>query len=78
MTTAERESVRKLFATPSPADDQVANVVSLVERYEGLVYARERASHYAQQAEAALDVLAPSEARDALAGAITYAVERRR
>jgi geranylgeranyl pyrophosphate synthase len=53
-------------------------VVSLVERYEGLVYARERASHYAQQAEAALDVLAPSEARDALAGAITYAVERRR
>ncbi len=78
MTPAEREAVRRLFATPSPSDEQVAEVVSLVDRYEGLVYARERASHYAQQAEAALDVLSPSEARDALAGAIIYAVERRR
>ena len=78
MTPAEREAVRQLFATPSPSDEQVAEVVSLVDRYEGLVYARERASHYAQQAEAALDVLSPSEARDALAGAIIYAVERRR
>lgn len=78
MTPAEREAVRRLFATPSPADDEVAHVVSLVERYEGLVYARERASYYAQQAEAALDALPASEARDALQAAITYAVERRR
>ena len=78
MTPAERESVRRLFATPAPGDDQVAVIVELVERYGGLIYARERATHYAQQAEAALDVLPPSDARDALQGAITYAVERRR
>jgi octaprenyl-diphosphate synthase len=78
LTSDEREAVRRLFATPVPADDQVAHVVSLVERYGGLTYARERASHYAQQAEAALDALPASEARDALQGAITYAVERRR
>jgi octaprenyl-diphosphate synthase len=78
MTQAEREAVRRLFVTDAPADDQVANVVALVDTYGGLLYARERASHYARQAEEALEALPPSEPRDALLGAITYAVERRR
>ena len=70
--------MRVLFDTKEPGDDLVARVVSLVERSGGLAYARERASHYAAQAEAALDALQPSDAREALRGAITYAVERRR
>ena len=39
--------------------------------------ARQRALDLAQQAEAELDVLPPSPARDALQGSIAYAVERR-
>lgn len=78
LSAAEREDVRSLFATPEPDDEQVARVVEMAERCGGLAYARERASHYSAQAEAALDALPPSPARDALRGAITYAVERRR
>jgi len=78
LSAAERERVRQLFQTAEPDDEQVARVVALVDRCGGLAYARERASHYSAQAEAALEALPPSAARDALAGAITYAVERRR
>jgi octaprenyl-diphosphate synthase len=78
MTPAERSEVQRLFATPAPSDDQVQLVVSAVDREGGLVYARERASAYAARAEAALDGLPATAARDALRHAIAYAVERRR
>jgi len=78
LSAAERDDVRSLFATAEPDDDQVARVVEMAERGGGLAYARERASHYSAQAESALDALPASPARDALRGAITYAVERRR
>jgi geranylgeranyl pyrophosphate synthase len=44
----------------------------------GLDYARERALLLAQQADAELEVLPPSPARDALRASITYVVDRRR
>ena len=78
LSAAEREEVRRLFEAPEPPDELVARVVALVETHGGLGYARERASYYAARAEGALDALRPSAARDALLGAITYAVERRR
>ena len=78
LNASERGRVEALFAAPQPSDEQVARVIELVERYDGLAYARERAAAYTSQAEAALDELPPSVARDALAGAIAYAVERRR
>ena len=40
-------------------------------------YARRHALEHAQQAEAELETLPPSAARDALRDSITYAVERR-
>jgi len=43
----------------------------------GLDYARRRALELAQQADAELDILPPSPARDALRDSIAYAVERR-
>ena len=43
----------------------------------GLDYARRRALELAQQADAELDILPSSPARDALRDSITYAVERR-
>jgi len=78
LAPAERQLVEGLFAAAAPRDEQVAGVVQLVEQYEGLGYARERAAAFAAEAEAALDDLPDSAARDALRDAIVYAVERRR
>jgi octaprenyl-diphosphate synthase len=76
MDGAERRAVAELMQTPEPGDDLVAEVMRLVEGAGGLQAARQRALDLAQQAEAELDVLPPSPARDALQGSIAYAVER--
>jgi geranylgeranyl pyrophosphate synthase len=49
----------------------------MVEATGGLETARQRALDLAQQAEAELDVLPASLAREALQASIAYAVERR-
>ena len=74
---AERRVVARLMETAEPSDELVAEVIRLVEAAGGLETARQRALDLAQQAEAELDVLPPSPARDALQGSIAYAVERR-
>ena len=71
-----RRVVAELMETPEPSDDLVAEVIRLVEGAGGLDTARDRALDLAQQAEAELDVLPASPARDALQGSIAYAVER--
>jgi octaprenyl-diphosphate synthase len=77
-TAEERAEVQRLFAAPEPDDAAVERVTGLVERYGGLDAARARAAEYAGIAEAALEDLPPTDARDALRDAIAYAVERRR
>jgi len=77
MSPAQRRLVAELMATPDPRDAVVAEVVRLVETAGGLDYARRRALQLAQQAEAELEILPPSPARDALRDSIAYAVERR-
>jgi len=72
-----RRVVAELMEAAEPSDDLVAEVIRLVEGAGGLATARQRALDLAQQAEAELDVLPPSPARDALQGSIAYAVERR-
>ncbi|HET7296770.1 MAG TPA: hypothetical protein VFI66_06480, partial [Gemmatimonadales bacterium] len=77
MTPADRRRVDELMATPEPGDALVTEVIRSVVEAGGLEYARRRALDLAQQAEAELDVLPPSPARDALRESIAYAVERR-
>lgn len=77
LAAAERRTVAQLMDTPEPPDALVAQVVRYVERAGGLAYARERALTLAQQAEAALEELPASAAREALRDSIVYAVERR-
>jgi octaprenyl-diphosphate synthase len=72
-----RRMVAALMEAAEPSDDLVAEVIRQVEAAGGLEAARQRALELAQQAEAELDVLPPSPARDALQGSIAYAVERR-
>lgn len=77
MTPADRRLVAELMAAPEPADALVTAVVRCVAMAGGLDYARRRALELAQDAEAELDLLPPSPARDALRDSIAYAVERR-
>jgi octaprenyl-diphosphate synthase len=77
MREAERRSVSRLLLSPEPTDSQIAEVILAVGEAGGLDYARERALRLAQQADAELDVLPPSAARDALRDSITYVIDRR-
>ncbi|MGH7568226.1 MAG: polyprenyl synthetase family protein [Gemmatimonadales bacterium] len=77
MSATERHVVEELMQAGEPADDLVAAVIHLVETVGGLEYARQRARGLAHQAEAQLELLPSSSARDALRESIAYAVERR-
>jgi octaprenyl-diphosphate synthase len=77
MAPAERQLVVRLMEVPDPSDAIVADVIRAVEAAGGLEYARGRAVERAQQAEADLEALAPTPAREALRDCIAYAVERR-
>jgi octaprenyl-diphosphate synthase len=78
MDEGERQAVSRLLHSPEPSDDQIGEVIAAVSRAGGLEYARERALRLAQTAEAELDLLPPSTARDALRASITYVIDRRR
>jgi len=77
MPTKARTLVAHLMETAQPSDDIVAEVIRAVEQAGGLEYARQRALERAERAEAELNVLPASPAREALRDAIVYAVERR-
>jgi octaprenyl-diphosphate synthase len=74
----ERRQVARLLHTAEPDDTQIADAIQAVGQAGGLEYARERALRLAQQAEAELDSLQPSAAREALRASITYVIDRRR
>jgi octaprenyl-diphosphate synthase len=78
MGEADRWAVSRLLHSPEPSDAQIAEVILAVSNAGGLEYARERALRLAQQADAELDLLPPSAARDALRASITYVIDRRR
>jgi octaprenyl-diphosphate synthase len=77
-TETEAGQVRRLFTQVDPSTEDIEEIIDIVARRGGLDYARARASHYADLAEAALDTLPDGEAREALAGAVGYAIGRNR
>ena len=76
MGSDDRQLVAELLATPQPDGALVTDVIRRVAAAGGLEYAHRRALELAQQAEAELEILPPSRARDALRDSIAYAVER--
>jgi len=78
MGPAERREVEALMAAPEPDDGQIQAVIAAVAESGGLEYARERALRLAQQADAELEELPASPAREALRASISYVVDRRR
>jgi octaprenyl-diphosphate synthase len=77
MPTSARETVDMLFATSSPEDALVADVISIVGEYGGLEYARRRGEQVAREAEEALATLPESPVRSSLLDAIGYVMDRR-
>jgi octaprenyl-diphosphate synthase len=78
MGDADRRRVADLLRAPEPTDQQIHAVVESVAEAGGLDYARTRALRLAEQADAELDRLPPSPARDGLRASIAYVVDRRR
>jgi octaprenyl-diphosphate synthase len=77
LTRAGRASVEALFEAESPSDDQIESVIALTAEAGGIDAARQRGEQYARQAEEALDGLPDTPARNALADAILYVMDRR-
>ena len=78
MQAEERRRVNRLMETAEPSDDQIGEIIEAVRDAGGFDYARGRALRLAEQADAELDALVPSPARNALRASITYVVDRRR
>jgi geranylgeranyl pyrophosphate synthase len=62
---------------PAPGDTDIARVVAAVTECGGLDYAHARAQSFCASAEAALDALRPSAAREQLRASLSYVLERR-
>ncbi len=77
MSGAQRAIVDALFERTVPTDSEIAEVVQIVTECGGLDYARRKGEEFAQEAEEALAGLPASEARQALADAIAYVLDRR-
>ena len=77
MTGSQRNMVDVLFANPSPDLSAIAEVVSIVSTCGGLEYARQKGEEFGEEAAAALNGLPDSEARQSLADAIAYVLDRR-
>lgn len=77
MSAAQRAVVDALFENAVPDDVQIAEVVQIVTECGGLEYARRKGEEFAQEAEEALAGLPASEARQSLADAIAYVLDRR-
>lgn len=76
LTPAERKRVEALFASDSPGDADVADVIRITAVNGGLDYARVRGAVFAQQARDALSELPDTVARQALFESISYVMER--
>jgi octaprenyl-diphosphate synthase len=74
---ASRATVEQLFASESPEDEQVREVIALVADHGGIEAARRRGEQFAREAEEALDELPVTQARSALTDAIVYVMDRR-
>ena len=75
---AEEALIRDFFTRVDPSDGEIQAVVEIVERRGGLEYARNRAAHFADQADEALAEIPDGPAVRALRDAVSYAVDRQR
>ncbi len=77
MSGAQRSRVDALFASPTPGDQEIAEVVGIVTDCGGLEFARQRGEEFAARADACLADIPDSPARQSLADAISFVIDRR-
>jgi len=77
LSRSARATVEHLFATETPDDDHIGEVVALVGEHGGIEDARRRGEQFAREAEEALASLPHTQARQALTDAIVYVMDRR-
>ena len=77
LSPVERQRVEALFATESPEDRIVADVIAIVEKAGGIEYARRQGERFAREAASALQAVPASPVRTALTDSIAYVTERR-
>jgi len=78
MNDMQRTRVQRLMELETPPEDLIEEVVADVAERGGLAYARERAHRFARNAEAELEALPESPARETLRASLTYVLDRRR
>lgn len=77
VSAAGRRRIDDLFATESPDESLVADVIAIVSEAGGIDHARRRGEAFAMEAERALASIPPSPVRTSLADAIGYVMDRR-
>ncbi len=77
MSRAQRARVDALFASPSPTDAEIADVIAIVHDCGGIDFARRKGEEFAADAELALVGVPASEARVSLIDALAYVMDRR-
>lgn len=76
MSPPELEHVRRFFTLVEPSDSDIQEIVGIVDHCGGLSYARSRAVHFGEKAEAMLGELDQGPAVDALRQAVVYSIDR--
>ncbi len=77
MTSEQRSQVERLLENPEPSDSEIAGVINAVAACGGISYARSRAQGFCASAEAALEALPATPAREQLRASLTFVLERR-
>ncbi len=76
MSAPELERVRRFFTLVDPSETDIQEIVGIVDERGGLRYARTRAVHFAEKAEAMLSELDGGPVIDALRHSVVYAIDR--
>jgi octaprenyl-diphosphate synthase len=77
LSAAARQRVDELFATESPSDALVSEVIGIVGEAGGIDAARHHGDQFMQEAADALSIIPESPIRASLGDAIAYVMERR-
>jgi len=77
VSPAGRERIGAVFASATPDDELILDVITIVAEAGGIDYARQRGARFAEDAGETLRRLPDSPARAALADAISYVLDRR-
>jgi octaprenyl-diphosphate synthase len=73
---ADRKIVRRFFAEPGREEFQVAEILSLVEKYQAVKWTRGIAADYAEKAKGYLAIFPDNEAKKSLLGLVDYTLAR--